>query len=142
MPSHHHFQKVLDCLFRRWVEGTAADVDLSSKLICDHDNRRVLSLLGRSKPAQEVDRHDLPRMPSNNRVDVDAVRQFVSCPLTYVTRPHEILHIFTHPHPPEMLPKPLCRLLDAEVSHKRCFIAFANDFGTQFRITRYPHTFP
>ena len=79
MTSHHHFKEILDCFFGRWVKETAAEVYLPGKLVCNHHNRSVLGLPGRGKPAHETYRDDFPRMPSNDCVDVDVVRQFVSC---------------------------------------------------------------
>ena len=79
-------------------------MNLPGKLIGDHYNGRMLGLPGRGKSAHKVNRDNLLRMPGNNRVDVDIVRQLITCPLTYITCPHEVLHLLPHSHPPKPFP--------------------------------------
>ena len=100
-------------------------MDLPGKLVGDDDDGCVFGLLGQCKPIQEINSHHLLRMPSNNRMDIDVVRRFVSRPLTYIASPYKLLHIFPHSIPREPSTQPVKRLPYPKVSCYRGLVVLA-----------------
>ena len=115
-------------------------MDLPRKLVGNDYNRRVLGLLGRCKPTQEVDCDHFPRMSGNNRVDIDVFRGFVTCPLTNITCPYEFFHLFLHTCPPKPLLHPGQRLLHPEMPCHQRFMMLTNDLSPKTLIIGYPDT--
>ena len=115
------------------------EVHLPSKLVCYHYNRGVLGLPGRGEPAYEIDCDDFPKMPGNNCVVIDIIRQFISCLLIYIACPYKLLYLFPHFRPSNTFTQPLRCFLDAEIPSQQSLIGFANKLRTHLGIIRNSH---